>query len=135
MKTHDTTNSSSPPRNTLLRPNTSPSEPDVTMTAAPTSEYPVTAHCSVVTSMPVSSLIAGSRMLTAEVFAFTTRVDRHVAASSPRAVDVDEAAAVTSPPPGLRTSSSPASGSPFGKAARTDLLTTLGPHARRSLIP
>ena len=84
--------------------------------------------------MPVSSLIAGSRMLTAEVFAFTTRVDRHVAASSPRAVDVDEAAAVTSRPlpadeliPGIGLS--------LRQGCAHRLLTTLGPHARRSLIP
>jgi hypothetical protein len=31
------------------------------------------------TLVPVSSLIAGSRMLTAEVFAFTTSVERQVA--------------------------------------------------------
>ena len=33
--------------------------------------------------MPVSSLIAGSRMLTAEVFALTTSVEMQVAASTP----------------------------------------------------
>src|SRR5262245_15926786 len=33
--------------------------------------------------MPVSSLIAGSRMLTADVLAFTTRVDRQVTARTP----------------------------------------------------
>ena len=38
----------------------------------------MTAHCNVVTSMPVSALMAGSRMLTADVLALTTRVDRHV---------------------------------------------------------
>src|SRR6478735_7613603 len=35
--------------------------------------------------MPVSSEIAGSRMLTAEVFAFTTRVEMQVAARTPPA--------------------------------------------------
>jgi hypothetical protein len=35
------------------------------------------------TDVPVSSLIAGSRMLTADVLAFTTRVDRQVAAKTP----------------------------------------------------
>ena len=49
------------------------------------SEYPVTAHCSVVTLIPVSSLIAGSRMLTAEVLALTTSVERQVAARTPPA--------------------------------------------------
>src|SRR5918994_5727244 len=38
-----------------LRPKTSPSEPDVTITAAPTSEQRVTARSSVVTDIPVSS--------------------------------------------------------------------------------
>ena len=38
MKTHDTTKSSRPSWKIRLRPKTSPSEPDVTMTAAPTSE-------------------------------------------------------------------------------------------------
>ena len=42
-----------------------------------------------VTDVPVSSLIAGSRMLTAEVFAFTTSVARQVAARTP-VVPVDE---------------------------------------------
>ena len=57
----------------------------------------MTAHCSVVTDMPVSSLMAGSRMLTAEVLAFTTNVERQVAASTPpvRVADV----AVTTPLP------------------------------------
>ena len=63
------------------------------MTAAPTREYPVTAHWRVVTSIPVSSLIAGNRMLTADVLAFTTKVDRHVTAKTPRA---REAAGVVS---------------------------------------
>jgi hypothetical protein len=43
----------------------------------------VTAHCKVSTDIPVSSLMAGSKMLTAEVLALTTRVDRHVAARTP----------------------------------------------------
>ena len=38
ISTHDTTNSSSPSWKTRFRPKTSPSEPDVTITAAPTSE-------------------------------------------------------------------------------------------------
>src|SRR5688572_4794480 len=38
--------------------------------------------------MPVSSLIAGSRMLTADVFAFTTNVEMQVAARTPRACPV-----------------------------------------------
>ena len=44
----------------------------------------MTAHCRVVTDMPTSSLIDGSRMLTAEVLALTTRVDTHVASMTPR---------------------------------------------------
>ena len=43
----------------------------------------MTAHCRVATDMPVSWLIAGSRMLTADVFALTTSVERQVAASTP----------------------------------------------------
>src|SRR5215218_8986952 len=35
--------------------------------------------------MPVSVLMAGSRMLTADVFALTTRVDRQVTRRTPRA--------------------------------------------------
>ena len=35
--------------------------------------------------MPVSVLMAGSRMLTAEVFALTTNVDRQVTTRTPRA--------------------------------------------------
>ena len=38
ISTHDATNSSRPSWKTRLRPKTSPSEPDVTITAAPTSE-------------------------------------------------------------------------------------------------
>lgn len=81
--TQESTNSSSPSWKTRRRPKTSPSEPEVTITAAPTKEYPVTAHCNVVTEVPVSAEIAGSRMLTAEVFAFTTNVEMQVAASTP----------------------------------------------------
>ena len=68
---------------TLRRPKTSPRAPDVTITAAPMREYPVTAHCRVATDVPVSWLIAGNRMLTADVLAFTTSVDTHVAAMTP----------------------------------------------------
>ena len=50
----------------------------------------MTAHCSVSTSIPVSALIAGSRMLTADVLALTTKVDRQVAASTPRAAESAE---------------------------------------------
>ena len=46
----------------------------------------MTAHCRVSTDVPVSALIAGSRMLTAEVLALTTSVERQVAASTPPAV-------------------------------------------------
>ena len=38
MKMHDATNNSRPSWKTRLRPKTSPSEPDVMITAAPTSE-------------------------------------------------------------------------------------------------
>ena len=38
ISAHEAMNSASPPRNTLRRPKTSPSAPDVTITAAPTSE-------------------------------------------------------------------------------------------------
>ena len=51
------------------------------MTAAPMSEYPVTAHWSVLIGEPVSSLIAGSRIDTADVFALTTSVDTQATAS------------------------------------------------------
>ena len=37
INTHEAMKSASPPRNTRLRPNTSPSAPEVTITAAPTS--------------------------------------------------------------------------------------------------
>jgi hypothetical protein len=46
----------------------------------------VTAHCNVLTGDPVSSLIAGSKMATADVLAFTTRVEMHVATSAPVAL-------------------------------------------------
>src|SRR6476469_2232499 len=98
IRMQDATNSSSPSWNTRFRPKTSPSDPEVTMTAAPTREYPVTAHWRVVTSMPVSSLIAGNRMLTADVLAFTTRVDRHVTAKTPRACEAEAAGVVSALP-------------------------------------
>jgi hypothetical protein len=77
ISTHEATNSTSPPRKTRRRPKTSPSAPEVTITAAPTSRYPVTAHCRTATEVWRSALIEGSRMLTAEVFALTTSVDTH----------------------------------------------------------
>jgi hypothetical protein len=58
--------------------------PEVTITAAPTSEYPVTAHCSCATGAPTSSLIDGSRIVTADVFALTTSAEMHAAARTPR---------------------------------------------------
>ena len=82
ISTHEATNNRSPPWKIRFRPNTSPRDPEVTITAAPTSEYPVTAHCRVSTEVPVSAEMAGSRMLTAEVFAFTTRVEMQVTAST-----------------------------------------------------
>ncbi|GEB60359.1 hypothetical protein GCM10017674_25920 [Streptomyces gardneri] len=66
------------------------------MTAAPTSEYPVTAHCSVASEEPVSSLMAGRRMLTADVLAFTTKAETQVAVRTP--VEA-RAAAAGDPPP------------------------------------
>ena len=83
MSTHDATNSARPNRKIRLRPYTSASAPAVTMTAAPTSEYPVTAHWSTEIGDPTSLLIAGNRMDTAEVLALTTSVDRHAASSRP----------------------------------------------------
>ena len=53
------------------------------MNAAPTSEYPVTAHCSVLTEALTSSAIAGSRIVTADVLALTTSVETHVASITP----------------------------------------------------
>src|SRR6478735_2816649 len=49
--------------------------------------------------MPVSSLIAGSRMLTADVLALTTSVDRQVAASTPLALAVATCDSVIDPRP------------------------------------
>ncbi len=54
----------------------------MTITAAPTSEYPVTAHCRVSTEVPVSAEMAGKRMLTADVLAFTTSVEMQVTTST-----------------------------------------------------
>ena len=90
ISAQDAMNSASPARNTLRRPSTSPSAPEVTITAAPTSEYPVTAHCSVVIGAPTSSLIDGSRIVTADVLALTTSADTQ--------------AANRTPPPALRSS-------------------------------
>ena len=73
MKTHEATNSANPSWNTFRRPKTSPKDPEVTITAAPIREYPVTAHCRVSTDIPVSSLMAGSRL--------TAGGDLHVAAN------------------------------------------------------
>ena len=53
------------------------------MTAAPTSRYPVTAHWSARARRPRSSLIEGSRMLTAEVLALTTNVETQLVPSTP----------------------------------------------------
>ena len=83
ISTHDATKSPRPSRKKRRRPKTSPKDPEVTITAAPTSMYPVTAHWSCATGAPVSSLIAGSSMVTAEVFAFTTSADTQAAASTP----------------------------------------------------
>lgn len=97
MSTHDATKSSRPSWKTRFRPNTSPSEPDVTMTAAPQASRrsPPTAACR--PDGPVSSLMAGSRMLTAEVLALTTRVDKQVAARTPLARDVLRASVILDP--------------------------------------
>ncbi len=48
--------------------------------------------------MPVSSLMAGSRMLTADVFALTTSVDRHVTARTPPAREVVPVPLIQLPP-------------------------------------
>ncbi len=56
----------------------------------------MTAHCNVVVELPTSALIAGSRMLTAEVFAFTTSVETHVAASTLRLAGVPPSGLVAS---------------------------------------
>ena len=55
------------------------------MVAAPTSGSPVTAHCSRSSEASSPSPMEGSRMLTAEVFAFTTNVDRRLVPSTPPA--------------------------------------------------
>ena len=83
IRAQEPMNSNRPPMNTFRRPNTSPKAPDVTMNAAPTNEYPVTAHCSVLTDALTSSAIAGSRIVTADVLALTTNVDTQVATSTP----------------------------------------------------
>ena len=44
----------------------------------------MTAHCSVAVDVPTSLLIAGRRMLTADVFALTTSVETQVATRTPR---------------------------------------------------
>ena len=79
ISTQEATKSARPARNTFRRPSTSPSAPDVTITAAPTSMYPVTAHWSSSTEAPTSSLIVGSRIVTAEVLALTTNADTQAA--------------------------------------------------------
>src|SRR5262249_44047769 len=84
ISTHEPTKSKRPQRKMRRRPRMSPSEPDVTITAAPTSMYPVTAHCSVATDASTSLLIAGSRIVTAVVFALTTNVDTQAARRTPR---------------------------------------------------
>jgi hypothetical protein len=93
MSTQEAMNRIKPPMNVLRRPKTSPSAPDVTMKAAPTSEYPVTAHCSVLIGDPVSSLIDGSRMATAEVLALTTNVETQAAARTPAPAERSEGSA------------------------------------------
>ena len=82
ISTQDATNNSSPSWKIRFRPKTSSSDPEVMITAArPGSRRygPLQG----VTDMPVSWLILGSRMLTADVFALTTSVERQVAASTP----------------------------------------------------
>jgi hypothetical protein len=46
--------------------------------------YPVTAHCSVEIGAFRSLLIAGNRMVTADVFALTTNADTQAAIMTPR---------------------------------------------------
>ena len=46
----------------------------------------MTASCSVLTGVPTSSLIAGNRIVTAEVLALTMRVETHAATITPRGV-------------------------------------------------
>ena len=43
----------------------------------------MTAHCNSATGVPTSSLIDGSRMLTADVLALTTSAETHAAANTP----------------------------------------------------
>ena len=43
----------------------------------------MTAHCSCATGAPTSLLIVGSRIVTADVFAFTTSAEIDAAASTP----------------------------------------------------
>ena len=62
----------------------------------------MTAHCRVSTEVPVSALMAGSRMLTAEVLALTTSVDRQVAARTPPARAVAACVAVIGSRPSPR---------------------------------
>ena len=83
IRMHEATKRKRPARKTRRRPSTSPSAPAVTITAAPTSMYPVTAHWSWSIGAPRSLLIAGSRIVTAEVLAFTTNADTHAAARTP----------------------------------------------------
>jgi hypothetical protein len=84
MSTQEAVNSTRPPTKMRRRPKTSPIAPAVTMTAAPTSMYPVTAHCSRLTVVFRSALIAGSRIVTADVFALTTRAETQAASRTPR---------------------------------------------------
>src|SRR6195952_4843907 len=84
ISTHDATNRARPATKTRRRPKTSPIAPEVTITAAPTSRYPVTAHCRTAIGVCRSTLIEGSRMATAEVFAFTTSVDTQATIITPR---------------------------------------------------
>ena len=56
------------------------------MQATPTRRYPVTAHCSTLTGVPTSSLISGSRIVTAEVLAFTISVEMHATSITPSGV-------------------------------------------------
>src|SRR5262245_59346659 len=86
IRTQEPTNSTKPPMKTRRRPKMSPSAPEVTMTAAPTREYPVTAHCSVATEVLVSALIAGSRIVTAEVLALTMSAEMQVTSRTPVAL-------------------------------------------------
>src|SRR3954451_12948983 len=80
ISTHEAMNSARPARNTLRRPRTSASAPEVTITAAPTTAEPVTAHWSWAIGAWTSSLIDGSRIVTADVLALTTSVETHAAA-------------------------------------------------------